>query len=74
MLLHIISVDMYCTGPLRNGHIIHGKEMDTGHPASRLPNSGGGLKSQVSKELNGEDYGRSKADREKPMVSPGERV
>jgi hypothetical protein len=62
------------SGPLRNGHIIHGREMDTSHPASQLPNSGGGLKSQVSKELNGEDYGRSKADREKPANNSEEAV
>ena len=45
-------------GPLRNGHILLGREMDSDHPASQLPHSGGHLKSQVSKELSKEDYGR----------------
>lgn len=62
------------TGPLRNGHIIHGREIDLTHPASQLPNSSGGLKSQVSKELNGDEYRRSRADREKPRGQPDARV
>ena len=53
------------TGPLRNGHILHGREMDHDHHASNIPDSSGGLKSSVWKELDGDKYGKSYADREK---------
>jgi hypothetical protein len=35
----------------------------------KLPNSAGGLKSQVTKQYNGEDCGRSRVGREKTAIS-----
>lgn len=57
-----------------NSAILHGREMDESHPASQLPSGGWGLQSALSKELDGEVYGKSFAEREKRAASNGDKT
>ena len=71
------------SGPDRNklmrdgnigNNVIHGREMDETHPASKLPSGNGGLQSAMSKELDPEVYAKTYAEREKATSSSDETV